>query len=258
MRARLGEELEAARVRAAVAFFAAACDMARREQGAETRWWGEPAEVRVEELAREALLSLAEAEDALHDLEQAELLVAVGRGHRIEADVLCESPALGAFDLDAAKAHLHRGGQLVGPATAVLREVVRLADARGAASTTIPRLVEETLYGRTRVTQALAVLQDAGLLERRDLANRMVLLQLPVGTAPPPPRAPARQADAGGAATTATAARGGRMRLPTNAPIQIGGEVLQVAPGMTPELELGEDGRYYLWIGPVRIGPYDG
>lgn len=48
------------------------------------------------------------------------------------------------------------------------------------------------------------------------------------------------------------------MRLPTNAPIQVGGEVLQVAPGMTPELELAEDGRYYLWIGPVRIGPYDG
>ena len=48
------------------------------------------------------------------------------------------------------------------------------------------------------------------------------------------------------------------MRLPVNAPLQIGGEWVQVAPGIVPELELGADGRYYVWFGPVRVGPYEG
>jgi hypothetical protein len=48
------------------------------------------------------------------------------------------------------------------------------------------------------------------------------------------------------------------MRLPTGVPIQVGGEPLTLAPGIVPELELSADGRYYLWLGPVRLGPYDG
>lgn len=259
VRARLGEELDAARIRAAVAFFSAACDAARQAQGAETRWWSPPVELRTDEVARATLLSLQEAEDALGELERTELLVPAARGHQIEADVLCECPALASFDEDDARSRLHAHGQLVAPATALLREVVRLADAGGVASTTIPRLVEETLFGRTRVTQALGVLQEAGLVERRDLANRMVRLQLLSGVAshvaPALPRSSMRRTEPPAAAA---GARGGRMRLPTGAALQVAGEALDLAPGMVPELELAEDGRYYLWIGPVRIGPYDG
>jgi hypothetical protein len=48
------------------------------------------------------------------------------------------------------------------------------------------------------------------------------------------------------------------MRLPTNVPLQIGGVEVDLVPGIVPELELGSDGRYYVWLGPVRLGPYDG
>lgn len=253
VRARLGEEIDPERARAAFAFFAEICDAARIAEGAESRWWTVAVDVEVGEVAGSALLSLEEAEGALEDLEAGGVLVPVERGCRIEADVLCECPALARFDLEAARGRIREHGQLVGPATALLREVVRLADADGAVRTTIPRLVDEALYGRTRITQALSILCDVGLVARTDLPNRMVRLQLRGGAdarvSPAPPAVPPGKL---------SSARGSRMRLPTNAPLQIGGEPLEVPPGIVPELELGPDGRYYLWLGPVRIGPYDG
>lgn len=253
VRARLGDGLDAGRVRAAVAFFAEVCDNARTIHGPEARWWTLPVQIRVEEAAHSATLSLVEAEAALADLESAQLLLAAERGYRIEADALCEGPALEGFDMDAARARLRERNQLVGPATAVLREIVRAADREGTLHTTIPRLLNATLYGRTRLTQALSVLVQAHLLERSDLPNRMVRLQLIPG--PAPARAPAPETPR--PAPPRVAARSTRMRLPTNVPIEIGGEALDVIPGIVPELELAADGRYYLWLGPVRVGPYD-
>ncbi|HEX8212551.1 MAG TPA: hypothetical protein VF584_20405 [Longimicrobium sp.] len=252
VRARLGEEMEAGRVRAAVAFFAEVCDAAKLTVGADARWWTVPAELRVGRMADDALLTLDEAETALADLETAQLLTPAERGYRIEADVLCECPALAAVDAGAAKARIRRGGELAGPATALLREIVRTADDQGVAATTIPRLVEAVLYGRTRVTQSLAVLERLALVERSDLPNRMVRLRLLDGTPSPAPPAERR------ASTAGRAQAGTRMHLPTGVPLQVGGEPLVLAPGIVPELELGADGRYYLWLGPVRLGPYDG
>lgn len=255
VRARLEEDLPAERIRSATAFFAEVCDTARWAQPEDARWWTSPCSFRVEEIARGAMLSLSEAESALADLEAASLLVAAERGYRIDADGLCECPALSGFDLDAAREALQRRGELVGPATAVLREVLRIADETGTATTTLPRLVEATLYGRTRLTQALSVLAAVHLVERQDLPTRMVELRLQGGEvrgggSPPPVSAASPPA--------ATRARAGRMPLPTNASIQIGGEPVQLIPGVVPELEIGPDGRFYLWLGPVRIGPYDG
>lgn len=253
VRARLDDGLDAGRVRAAVAFFAEVCDTARAAHGAEARWWAPSIEVRVEDAAHGAALSLGEAEAALTDLESAQLLGVAERGYRIEADTLCECPALEDFDLDAARARLREQNQLVGPATAILREIARAADREGMLHTTIPRLLDATLYGRTRLTQALSVLGQARLVTRGDLSNRMVRFQLIQDPAPsqaPAPRFPHSTAPGG-------AALGTRMRLPTNAPIEIGGEVLHVSSGIIPELELDADGRYYLWLGPVRVGPYE-
>jgi hypothetical protein len=104
------------------------------------------------------------------------------------------------------------------------------------------------------VTQALGVLVELGLVNRVDLPSRMVRLELldasKPATSPPSPRTPTRRAP--GAAAT------GRMQLPTNVPLQIGGVEVKLVPGIVPELELGLDGRYYVWLGPVRLGPYDG
>lgn len=244
--------MTAPRTRAAVAFFAEICDSARAARGAESRWWTSPYEVSVEPAADAALLSLADAETALADLEAAGLLIPAERGHRIDADALCECPALSYFDLGAARERLRGQGQLVAPATALLREIVRLADERGTASTTISRLLDAVLYGRTRLTQALSILERVGVVERRDLANRMVRLHLLGGAALPAPPAPSARN------TGLSPISHGRMRLPVNAPLEIGGEAIHLAPGIVPELELGPDGRYYLWLGPVRIGPYDG
>lgn len=253
VRARLGEGVTAQRTRAVIALFAEVCDSARASRGAEARWWTAPVEIGVERVADGALLSLDEAEAALADLEAVGLLAPVERGHRIEADALCECPALLHLDFEAARERLRGQGQVVGPATALLREIVRLADDQGAVSTTVPRLLDAVLYGRTRLTQALSTLERVGLVERRDLPNRMVRLQLLDGAAPmaPPVSRPDSQA-------ASLPSKGGRMRLPVNAPLQIGGEWVHVAPGIVPELELGPDGRYYLWLGPVRIGPYNG
>jgi len=254
VRARLGEEVDTARARGAVGFFAEVCEGARRSQGEEARWWTAPVEIQVEEIAERGLLSLGHAEAALSDLAGAGVLTQLERGHRIEADVLCECPSLASFDLVSARERLRSEGQLVGPATAVLREIVRLADARGAATTTLDRLAEASLYGRTRVTQALGSLVELGLVSRVDLPSRMVRLELQDASQPAPsspsPRAPTRRAPG--------AAAPGRMRLPTNAPLQIGGVEVELVPGVVPELELGSDGRYYVWLGPVRLGPYDG
>jgi hypothetical protein len=253
VRARLGEDVDAARARSAVALFAEVCDQARRLQGEDSRWWAAPVAMRLEEVADRGLLSLAGAEAALLDLERAGVLTPLERGHRIEADILCECPALAAFDLDAARERLRSQGRLVGPATALLREILRLADARGSATTTLDRLAEASPYGRTRVTQALGSLVGLGLVRRTNLPSRMVRLELRDGSGPaasPAPPPPAGQAPAAAAA--------GRMRLPTNAPLQIGGVEVQLVPGIVPELELGPDGRYYVWLGPVRLGPYDG
>ena len=244
--------MEVGRVRAALALLAEVCDTAKVSVGEDARWWTVPVELRLGRVADDALLTLNEAETALADLEAAYLLAPAERGHRIEADTLCECPALGATDVGSAKARIRRGGELVGPATALLREIVRIADDQGVAATTVPRLVESVLYGRTRTTQSLAVLERLALVERSDLPNRTVRLRLLDGTA-----SPARPTERR-TATEAPSPAGTRMRLPTSVPLQVGGEPLVLAPGIVPELELGADGRYYLWLGPVRLGPYDG
>ncbi len=138
VRARLGDDAAAPRIRAAVALFAEICDSARAERGAESLWWTSPVEVCVESSADAALLSLTEAETAFTDLVAAGLLMPAERGYRIEADALCECPALSHFDLGAARERLRGQSQLAGPATVLLREIARLADERGTASTTIP------------------------------------------------------------------------------------------------------------------------
>lgn len=257
VRARLGEEADAARARAAVAFLGELSDAARAAS-AEPRWWTEGVEVGVEEVAGRALLSLPEAEAALLDLESAGVLLPAERGVRVDADVLCECPVLERFDLEGARLRIRERGELVAPATALLRELVRLADGAGVVHTTFPRLLESVLYGRTRLTQALGVLEEVRVAARTDLPNRMLRIQLRDGASAPAP-SPAAPRGAGAAKTPPRPARapGGRMPLPTGAPLQIGGEELRLLPGMVPELELGEDGRYYLWLGPVRVGPYD-
>jgi hypothetical protein len=243
--------MEPGRVRAALALFAEVCDMAKVSVGEDARWWTVPVEPRVGRMADDALLTLDEAETALADLEAAQLLTAAERGYRIEADALCECPALGAIDLPAAKSRIRGGGELVGPTTALLREIVRLADDQGVVATTMPRLVEAVLYGRTRTTQSLAVLERLALVERADLPNRTVRLRVLDAAASPVPLTERRSA-----ANPAPA--GARMRIPSSVPLQVGGEPLVLAAGIVAELELGADGRYYLWLGPVRLGPYDG
>jgi hypothetical protein len=242
--------MEAGRVRAALSFFAEVCDSAKLSAGADARWWTVPVELRVGRMADDALLTLDEAETALDDLTAALLLTPAERGYRIEPDALCECPAFAIVDMDAAKARIHRASELVGPATALLREITRIADDEGVAATTMPRLVEAVLYGRTRVTQSLAVLERLALVERSDLPNRTVRLRLLDGTPSPAPSVERRPSAPSAPAST-------RMRLPTGVPLQVGGEPLALAPGIVPELELGADG-YYLWLGPVRLGPYQG
>lgn len=240
------------RVRGALALFAEVCDAAKLSEGSDARWWTVPTEVRVGRMADVTLLSLDEAETALADLEAAQLLTPAERGYRIEADALCECPVLATMDVEAGKARIRGAGKLVSPTTALLREIVRTADEEGVAATTMPRLVEAVLYGRTRVTQSLAVLEHLSLVERSNLPNRAVRLRLVNGTPSPAPPADRR------ASAAARTQAGSRMRLPTGVPLQVSGEPLVLAPGIVPELELDADGRYYLWLGPVRLGPYDG
>lgn len=251
VRARLGESGGAPRSRAAVACLAEICDEASRTRGAEVRWWTDPVHLDGEVIAERALVSLADVDSALRDLRAARLLIPAERGDRIEPDILCETPALNTFDLAAARARLREKGELVGPTTALLRELVRLADAAGIASTTLPRLVDASMYGRTRVTQALSVLERLRLVERSDLTNRMVRLRLMDASEP------LRRSEESSDRQDVITGRQRRMRLPVGASISIGGEPLELGEGMAPELELAPDGRYYLWIGPVRIGPYD-
>lgn len=257
VRARLRGDMGEARTRAAVAFFAEACDLAREKHGAESRWWTMPTGLQVERVAEGALLGLADAELALRDLEDAGLLVSAEQGHRIDAEALCECVALASFDLAAARRRILEQGRYPGPATAVLRELLRLADAAGIARVTIPRLIDASLYGRTRLSQSLAALESAGLLDRSDLPSRMVQFRLldPSALAALPPAPPQRSTRE---PSVAPGVAGVRMRLPTGVPLEIGGVPLEVSPGIVPELERASDGRYYLWLGPVRIGPYEG
>lgn len=260
VRARLPETLVAERIRAAVALLAEVCDGARRAAVSDAgRWWTAAMYVEPAAVAADAPMTLTEAEAALADLETARLLVPLERGHRIDADVLCECPALLRFDLDVALARVRREPRRVAASVALLREVVRLADAEGAAQTTLPRLQHAVLYGRTRLTQSIGQLEALDLLRRADLPNRMVRLQLldperSSSTLPTPAASPSPSASV----SPGSSRSAGRMRLPAGMPLQIGGQTLEVLPGMIPELERGDDGRYYLWLGPVRIGPYDG
>jgi len=251
VRARLGDEVADADARAGVALFSAACEHARAVHGPESRWWAQTVSFRVPDLAAACLLPLPEAEGAFDALLAARLLSDAERGWLLDADVLAECPCLVWFDLDAASARVREEGRLAGPAIATLRELVRLADAEGALATTIPQLLESVLYGRTRLTQALAALERLSLVTRRDAPNRMVRLQL--RTAGPAPSAVPQVLPAG---STVMAPAGQRMQLPTNAPLQIGGQPVELIPGVQPELEVGADGLFYVWLGPVRLGPY--
>jgi hypothetical protein len=252
VRARMGDGTQTPEARAGVAFFSAACDRARAVHGAESRWWAQPLSFRVADIASDALLPLPEAEAAFDILRSARLLSDAERGLLVDADVLAECPSLAWFDFDQASACLRAEGRLAAPAVATLREIVRLADAEGMLATTIPHLLESLLYGRTRLTQALGVLERLGWLVRRDAPNRMVHLHLRFAGASS--TAEVRGSSPG---SPRVEPRGKRMRLPTNASLQVGGEVLELIPGVHPELEIGADGRYYVWLGPVRLGPYD-
>jgi DNA-binding MarR family transcriptional regulator len=215
---------------------------------AEEEAWPSPARIAPAELVRRTGLTLAEVGAGLDALEEAGLLERIADEHvRLDADLSCGLPVLAQIEWGAVRARLAASAR-VAPALAVLREVARSSPvgANGAGdwvALSVGELVEETLYGRTAVTQALQELVEAGALERADQpARRGLRLRVTahaLGVAPSGDAAaqtPTPESSSGGLTLHL---RGVELQLPA-------GTRLTLPPGLSVDVEARPDGSIVL------------
>jgi DNA-binding transcriptional ArsR family regulator len=208
----------------------------------------------VAQLATETGLTAGEVASALRALREAALLVPREGGIRPEPDLFCTLPVLAGLDREYCREALERISGRVSPALAVLVAVARVSaagrDGGGEwVQLSVQELAEETLYGRTAVTQAMGELASAGLLLRAEQPPRRGLR---VRVAP-------RAMGQGGDGHVTGVRAGGRKTSPASAAtspvgggvtVKVGGATigvpagsrLQLPPGLDYRLEIGLDG----------------
>jgi DNA-binding transcriptional ArsR family regulator len=201
----------------------------------------------VAELARRTGLSRAEVSEGIRVLQETGALAVREDRFRLDSDLYCSLPALAAVDWEAVREAVGAGRGRMAPALALLRELARLSRRAGDGAgewlqPAVQELVEETLYGRTAVTQALGELLTSGLVAKAEQPSRrglrVRLTRRAFGGAAAGGAAPERRAEPG---TTS----------PGGVSVEIGGAVvgvpagsrLELPSGMNYRLEIAPDGR---------------
>lgn len=228
-------------VRAAVAVAVALAERPEDEPAAEVwRGWSAPAVVEPALLAERTGLSPTEVESALAALGAAGVLRReAGAAERatLDPEILAELPSLARAPWPTVRDRLRaRGGGWAVP-LALYQELTLQGGAASADSPgrwvqcSVATLADAMGYGRTAITQALAALDEAGLLERSaQPARRALRLRLrPVAPAP----SPAATGRAGDAAAEAPAAGGAEPLT-----VVVNGVSLVLGPGS--RLEVGD------------------
>ncbi|HEX6069332.1 MAG TPA: hypothetical protein VFZ18_05895 [Longimicrobiaceae bacterium] len=199
------------------------------------------------ELVRRTGLSGAEVAEGTRVLQEVGALAVREDRYRLDPDLYCSLPALAAVEWEAVREAVGKGKGRMAPALALLRELARLSRRADGGEGEwlqpgVRELVEDTMYGRTAVTQALGDLLAAGLVAKADQPSRhglrVRLTGRVFGRADPPGAAPAKAAGA-------DAASGGGVS------VEIGGAVvavpagsrLELPSGMNYRLEIAPDGR---------------
>lgn len=193
----------------------------------------------------------ADVSAAVRALREAGVLIVRGSELRLERDLYCTLPALAELDWEGCRQSIERSGGRLSPALALLRELARMSrlgtDGGGDwLHPAVQELVEETLYGRTAVTQALGDLIRGGLVIRAEQPPRKGLrIRLAPqafgrgeGAGPKGSSQPSRpSASATGAASAGVIVQIGGATIGVPA-----GSRLQLPPGMDYRLEIGPDG----------------
>lgn len=204
------------------------------------------------ELAERAGLTVREVAEGIEGLRVAGLLVEDrGAAVALDPDLLCTLPVLGRLSGEACRTALAGGVVRLAPALAVVRALARLSrpgpdGGGGWLVSSVQDLAEETLYGRTAVTQALAHLAEAGLIERagqparRGLRLRVTARALGAETEAASGKTPQPTADTAPARAAGRAGQG--------VTVEVGGARVAVPAGSTLSLPAGQD--YRLEIGP--------
>lgn len=206
------------------------------------------------ELARRTGLTGVEAGSAVRVLREAKL-IAEADIEALDPDLLCALPVLSGLAWDRCRDEIESAGGRLAPGLAVLRAIARLSrpgkrDGGEWVQPSVQDLADETMYGRTAVTHALADLEAAGLLLRAALPRRRGLrvrisgwalgADRPTGVRKPESRAPERS----------EAPRAGAAPAEEGVVVEVGGAKvivppgsrLQLAPGVNYRLEIGPDG----------------
>lgn len=193
-------------------------------------------------------LTVGEVEGGWQTLRAAGLVRIRGGVAGLEPDLLCVLPVLAGVEWSDARQAIERAGGRLAPALSLLRELGRLSrpGPRGGGEwlqLSVHDLVEETLYGRTAITQALGDLIRSGLVERAEQpARRGLRVRI---------RGPASAFE-----SPRTDVRGKGSRAERTVPSQAGvtvrvggaeigvpsGSRLQLPEGLNYRLEIGPDG----------------
>lgn len=215
---------------------------------------GEGSRALTAELAQRTGLSAGEAALGLQGLREVGLLLGPPGGERLDPDVLCALPVLGAIEWDGCRETLEAAGGRVAPALAVLRTVARISrPARREGGdwvvTSVQDLADETLYGRTAITQALGDLTNSGLLVRAPQPARKGLRLRVAGRAMGGEGREVQRnstKSSGGDRGKAAAAASPEQELGVT--VEVGGARVEVPPGSRLTLSAGVN--YRLEIGP--------
>lgn len=188
-----------------------------------------------------------EVKAALRVLENSDLVSASKGVLRVDPDLCCTLPALALLDWDGCRRAIEGTDGRLAPALALLRELGRLsriaADGGGDwLHPSVQELAEETLYGRTAVTHALADLSRAALLVRTEQPSRRGLRIRLHPAAFGKGSGSGEMVEGRGDSATSAAVTGGGVTL------QVGGASIAVPAGSRLQLPAGVD--YKLEIGP--------
>lgn len=204
------------------------------------------------ELARRTGMTSIEVGGALRTLREAKLLGGAG-AEALDPDLLCALPVLSGLVWERCREEIEDSGGRVAPALAVLRVVARMSrpgkrDGGDWVQASVQDLAEETMYGRTAVTHALADLEAAGLLVRAAQPPRRGVRVRVSGWALGSDRPlPARTSVAGSHRRRESPYVGGSP-AGEGVVVEVGGARVTVPPGSRLQLAPGVD--YRLEIGP--------
>jgi len=263
VRGALGDGHDPGAIRAAVGVCFWVMERARSVEHGGRLWWQRAVAVPASRIAAEMGVGAAEVVGGLAALGAAEVLVPGDHDRMcLQAEVLCEHPALAAIQWGAVRKAIRAHGGRLGPALAVLREVVRLGPSErrgGGAVLRLTELVEATLYGRSAVSQALAELEVVGMLERLESGGRRALhlgpgrsaFEANISSAVPDRVGPHASGNAGLTVPAGTPLRfAGAPALP--AP---DGLIVEIGDGVRIRVEKDADGQDVCRVGPLVIGP---